>query len=155
MNSFRVVLLAAVACAAGCNPSSEPKAAVPQVTEQEAAAIKALMDAGAIVKTDEGGSATEVNFSKQTPLLKFSAKLAELKSLRALNLADSSFNDDCLPALDKVTPALAILDLRGCSLSDKATSSIARFTALRALRFSGKNGKTSDWRRWTQGPFCL
>jgi len=143
VSSFRFVLLAAFACAVGCTPSSEPKVAVPLVTEPEAAAIKALLEAGAIIKTDEGGSATDVSFLKMTPPDETFDKLAELKSLRALNLAESSFNDDCLPALDKVSPSLANLDLRGCSLSDKATSSIARFTGLRALRFSGKNGKTS------------
>jgi Leucine-rich repeat (LRR) protein len=116
---------------------------VPEVTETEAAAIKTLIDAGATIKTDEGGSATDVSFLQQTAPNDIFDKLAELKSLRVLNLAESSFNDDCLPALDKVSLSLANLDLRGCSLSDKATSSIARFTGLRALRFSGKNGKTS------------
>ena len=143
MSSFRFVLLAAVVCAVGCNPGAEPKVSVPQVTETEAAAIKALMEAGAIINTDAGGSATEVSLMKMTPPNEIFDKLAELRSLRVLNLAESSFSDDCLPSLDKVSPALANLDLRGCSVSDKATSSIARFTGLRALRFSGKNGKTS------------
>ena len=143
MSSFRFVFIAALVSACGCNGPSAPKVVVPQVTVTEAAAIKTLLEAGAAIKTDEGGSAMDVSLLKLTPSNDLFDKLSELKSLRALNLADSSFSDDALPALDKVSLTLANLDLRGCSLSDKATSSIARFTSLKALRFSGKNGKTS------------
>ena len=52
-------------------------------------------------------------------------------------------SDADLAALENVSLQLASLDVRGCALTNKAAKAIARFTGLRALRFSGKNGKTS------------
>ncbi len=127
----------------GCAESTPPRPVVPKASEAEVSAIKELLLAEAVVKTDEGGSATEVSFQKLSPTSDNLLLLAELKSLRSLNLSDSSFNDDSLAVLEKVTDRLTNLDLRGCQLSDIATPMIARFTELRALRFSGKNGKTS------------
>jgi Leucine-rich repeat (LRR) protein len=126
----------------GCAGDLPPKNPV-AVSEPEAAAIKAFLDAGAKVTTNESGSATELDLRKLTLPSDSPELLAELKSLRVLNLADSSFSDALLPALEKASLQLVSLDLRGCEISDKATTVIARFTGLRALRLSGKNGKTS------------
>lgn len=127
----------------GCSGHTNSQPVIPLVSEPEAAAIETLRTAGATIKTDQGGSATEVSFQQLDPSPESLELLASLKSLRSLNLADSSFSDASLSALDGVSPLLVSLDLRGCQLSNKATTSIARFTALRVLRFSGKNGKTS------------
>ncbi len=107
------------------------------------AAIKALQAAGAIVKTNDGGSATDIDLHKLTLTPETLGLLPDFTSLQVLNLADSSFSDQSLPVLEKVSPLLVQLDLRGCQISDKATAIIARFTGLRALRLNGKNGDTS------------
>jgi len=138
-----IVLLGLSFTFCGCAGDQAPKTPIARVSEPEAAAIRALRDIGAQVTTDEGGSATELDLRKLTLAADSLELLAELKSLRVLNLADSSFSDASLPALEKVSLQLVNLDLRGCELSDKATVVIARFPGLRALRFSGKNGKTS------------
>ena len=127
----------------GCSTDVKPPAVSSVVTKAEADAIAVLQAAGAAVKTDDGGSATDIDLHKLTLTPEMLDLLAEFKSLRALNLSDSSFNDQSLPALERVSPLLANLDLRGCQLSDKAASTVARFTSLRARRFNGKNGHTS------------
>ena len=135
-----LVILASIT---SCSGYSVPKATAPAVSETESAAIKALQAAGAVIKTNNAGSVTDIDLH----LLALSAEtlefLTDLKSLQVLNLADSSFNDESLPVLERVSPTLENLDLRGCEISDKATAVIARFAGLRALRFNGKNGKTS------------
>ena len=141
---FRFVCsLVIVAFLAGCTRDSVPFPVMPAVSETEATAIKALQAAGAVVRTNEGGSVTDIDLHKLTLSPETLAFLPDLKSLRVLNLADSSFGDESLPVLEKVSATLTNLDLRGCPLTDKATTVIARFTALRALRFNGKNGQTS------------
>lgn len=127
----------------GCSGPSAPVPGVPKLSDSETAAIKALGEAGAIVKTNEDGSAIDVSFHKLTPASEVLEQLSLLPNLLSLNFADSSFSDASLPVLQKVTNQLTSLDLRGCELSDKATDTIARFAGLRVLRFSGKNGKTS------------
>jgi len=134
---------ALILTAAGCSGPSAPVPAVPKISDSESAAMKALEEAGAVVKTNDAGSATDVSFVKLTPTPEILDHLGALPNLLSLNFADSSFSDESLPVLLKVPAQLASLDLRGCALSDKATDAIARFTNLRALRFSGKNGKTS------------
>lgn len=143
MPALRFFLLASCCLLAGCSGESPSTIPVPLVGGPEAAAIKALQAAGAEVKTDAGGSATAVDLHGATLESGTLELLAELKSLNALNLADSSFSDADVPTLEKVSLRLSNLDLRGCPISNKATGTIARFTALRALRFSGKNGYTS------------
>ena len=127
----------------GCSGDTPPQPTVSKVSKAEVAAIKALLAAGAIVKTDDAGSATDINLNKLTFTPETLDFLPDLISLRTLNLADSSFSDQSLPVLEKVTPLLVQLDLRGCQISDKAAAVIARFTGLRALRLNGKNGHTS------------
>jgi len=127
----------------GCSPDVKSPNVSPAVGKAEANAVAALKAAGAVVKTDDGGAATDINLSKLTLTPETLDLLAEFKSLRVLNLSNSSFNDESLPALERVSPLLANLDLRGCQLSDKAAATVARFTSLRALRFNGKNGQTS------------
>lgn len=127
----------------GCSGNSVPKAAAPVVSETESAAIKALQTAGGVVKTDSAGSVTDMDLHLLTLSAETLEFLTDLKSLRVLNLADSSFSDESLPVLERVSPTLTSLDLRGCQISDKATAVIARFAGLRVLRFNGKNGKTS------------
>jgi len=121
------------------------KAVAPAVSAAEAAVIKALTVAGAVVKLSatDGRSAVYVDMRQATLTDELLAKLADLKSLRTVILSDTSFSDAQIQALEKIKPQLTSLDLRGCALSNKATATIARFTALRALRFSGKNGKTT------------
>lgn len=144
MPTFRFLFFPALfLCLAGCSGDSVSKKAPPLVSDPEAAAIKALRDVGANIKTNDSGSATDLDLHEQSLSADTLNLIAELKSLRVLNLADSSFSDASLPALENASLQLANLDLRGCELSDKATATIARFTGLRALRFSGKNGKTS------------
>ncbi len=138
-----LVLSALIFTAAGCSGPSAPTPGVPKLSDSEAAAIKALGEAGAIVKTNDGGSAIDVSFVKLTPAPEVFELLSQLPDLLSLNFADSSFSEQSLPALEKVSSQLTSLDLRGCKLSDKATPTLARFTGLRALRFSGKNGYTS------------
>ncbi|MEJ7592016.1 MAG: hypothetical protein WKF77_10740 [Planctomycetaceae bacterium] len=127
----------------GCSSDSPPQQTVSRASEAEMAAIQALLAAGAIVKSDEAGSATDIDLHKLTLTQETLGFLPELKSLRVLNLADSTFSDESLPVLEKVSPQLAQLDLRGCQISDKAAVVIARFTGLRALRLNGKNGQTN------------
>jgi Leucine-rich repeat (LRR) protein len=127
----------------GCSPEVKSPAVSPPVAKAETNAIAALKAAGAVVRTDDSGSATDLDLHKLTLTPEMLGLLPELKSLRALNLSDSSFSDESLPALEGVSPLLVNLDLRGCQLSDKAVSTVARFTNLRALRFNGKNGLTS------------
>ncbi len=138
-----VFLFALVALIAGCSGDAPTPKPVPAVSSSEAAAIKALQTSGATIKTDGGGTAISVDLHGATLAPDTLSQLAELKSLSVLNLADSSFSDADLSALENVSLHLANLDLRGCALSNKACGTIARFTGLRALRFSGKNGKTS------------
>lgn len=140
----RLCLLFICVSFAGCSGDSKsPKTVVPTVTASESAAIQALQLAGAVVKTNEGGSATDIDLHLLTLTAETLDLLPELKSLRVLNLADSSFSDESLPVLERIAPGLVNLDLRGCQLSDKAPAVISRFTDLRALRFNGLNGKTS------------
>lgn len=139
----RLSLLIFLVSFEGCSPDAPPQPTVSKVSVPEVAAIKALLAAGATVKTDEGGSVTDIDLHKLTFTPETLAFLPDLMSLRILNLADSSFNDESLPVLERVTPLLAQLDLRGCDISDKAAVVITRFTGLRALRLNGKNGKTS------------
>ncbi len=146
MPAYRSLYLAVFCvcvCFAGCSEEQAVQNPLVKVTDQESAAIKLLRDAGATLKLNDAGSATDVSFLKLDVTADTLAPLADLKSLLALNLADSTFSDESLPALEKVSPQLVNLDLRGCQISDAVTPVIARFTALRALRFSGKNGKTS------------
>lgn len=135
-----VLFASYVGCSSGDSP---PEKLIPGVSDAESAAMKALLAAGATVKTDEGGSATDIDLHKLTISPESLDFLADLKSLRVLNLADSSFSDESLPVLETVSPQLVQLDLRGCKISDKAAVTIARFTGLRALRLNGKNGQTS------------
>lgn len=128
---------------AGCSSDPPPSKTMSAASEPEVAAIKALQAAGATFKTDEGGSATDINLHKLTLTPETLAFLPDLKKLRVLNLADSAFSDESLPVLEKVSPQLVQLDLRGCQISDQATVVIARFTELRALRLNGKNGNTN------------
>lgn len=128
---------------AGCSEKSDSQKKVIQVGDSEAAAIKALINAGAVVKLDAGGSATDLDLHQQSITADTLKLISELKSLRAINLADSTFNDDQISGLHVASPRLVNLDLRGCKISDKGAAEIARFTDLRALRFSGKNGETT------------
>ena len=144
MSAFRQLCLLIVFLSfAGCSSDSPPSPTVSNVSDAEGAAIKALLAAGATVKTDEGGSVTDIDLQKLQLTQEILDFLPDFVSLRVLNLADSSFNDLSLPVLERVSPKLVQLDLRGCQISDKATVVIARFTGLRALRLNGKNGKTS------------
>lgn len=102
-----------------------------------------LIKAGVSLKPDAAGIVVEADLRKAALTDELLAKLADLKSLRTVILSDTSFSDAQIQALEKINPQLTSLDLRGCALSNKATATIARFTALRALRFSGKNGKTT------------
>ena len=138
--SFCLVLIASFA---GCSGDSVSKNMVPAVSRTEAAAITALLSAGAMIKTDDSGSVTDIDLHNLTLTAETLGFLPDLRSLRVLNLADSSFSDQSLPVLERVSPLLVNLDLRGCQLSDKATTVIALFTGLRALRLNGKNGETS------------
>ena len=127
----------------GCSSETKPPKLTLPISNAETSAIKALQAAGAVVKTDETGSATDIDLHKLALSADTLDLLPELKSLKVLNLADSSFKDESLPVLERVSPHLVNLDLRGCQLSDKASAVIARFAELRALRFNGKNGLTS------------
>lgn len=143
MSSFRTLCLFIVfASIAGCSAGSGSRTAV-TVSEAEAAAIKALQAAGAVVKTNANGAATDIDLHNLSVSGSTLAFLAELKSLRVLNLADTSFSDESLSVLEDVSPGLISLDLRGCPITDKATPVITRFEGLKALRFNGKNGQTS------------
>ena len=139
----RLSLLILLAVLVGCSGDSPPQQTVSRASETEMAAIAALRAAGAIVKGEEAGSATDIDLHKLTLAPETLGFLPDLLSLRVLNLADSSFSDQSLPVLERVSPLLALLDLRGCQISDKATVVIARFTGLRALRLNGKNGDTN------------
>ena len=139
----RLCLLSVLVSIAGCSSDSPPPKAVSTAAEAEVAAIKALQWAGVTFKTDQGGSVTDIDLHKLTLTQETLGFLPDLKSLRVLNLADSTFSDEFLPVLEKVSPQLVQLDLRGCQISDKAAVVITRFTELRALRFNGKNGQTS------------
>ena len=144
MSAFRrLCLLIFLVSLAGCSSDSPPSLTVSKVTAAEAAAIKALLAAGATIKTDDSGCVTDIDLHKLTLAPETLGFLPDLLSLRVLNLADSSFSDQSLPVLERVSPLLALLDLRGCQISDKATVVIARFTGLRALRLNGKNGDTN------------
>mgnify|MGYP002630230932 CR=1 FL=1 len=136
-------LLLAILLLVGCSGDTKSPNLTPKVGKAEADAILVLQAAGAVVKTNDGGSATDIDLHKLTLTAESLDLLAELMSLRVLNLSDSSFSDLSLPALERVSPHLTYLDLRGCQLSDKAAAGVARFTDLRALRFNGKNGLTS------------
>ena len=144
MTAFsRLCLLIVLVSIAGCSNDSPPPKTVSNANVAEVAAIKALQAAGATFKTDEGGSVTDIDLHKLTLTPETLGFLPELKSLRVLNLADSTFSDESLPVLEKISLQLVLLDLRGCQLSDKAADVIARFTGLRALRLNGKNGRTT------------
>ncbi len=127
----------------GCSPDVKSPHVSPTVEKAEVDAVAVLKAAGAVVKTNDSGSVTDIDLHKLSLAPETLELLADFKSLRVLNLSDSSFNDESLPALARVSPLLANLDLRGCQLSDIATATVARFTSLRALRFNGKNGQTT------------
>ncbi len=131
---------------AGC--SSKP--AVPVVPEAEVAAARALADAGAVLKKDDTGRVIDADLRKCEVTADLLKLLTPLTSLRALNLSGTKFSDefctatgDAKPASDGIPADIVNLDLRDCKLSDVATPAFARFTKLRAIRFSGKNGNTT------------
>ena len=128
---------------AGCGEKPAQKPALPPISEAETSAIKALGDVKAVVKTDEAGAAVDVSLAKLEVTPDIIGLLAKLPSLRTLNLSESSLSDDTLTTLEKAVPKLASLDVRGSELSDKSAELLAHFTGLRALRFSGKSGKTT------------
>ena len=128
---------------AGCGEKPAQKPALPPISESETSAIKALSDAKAVVKTDDSGAAVDVSLAKLEVTSDIIGLLAKLPSLRTLNLSESALSDETLTALEKAVPKLASLDVRGCELSDKSAELLAHFTGLRALRFSGKSGKTT------------
>ena len=136
-------LFALLTLIVGCSADSSSAKPVSSVSTTEATAVKALLAASAVLKSDAGGSATSVDLHGATLSADSLKHLAALKSLSVLNLADSTFSDADLPTLENVSPLLTNLDIRGCALTNKAAKTFARFTGLRALRFSGKNGKTS------------
>ena len=144
MSAFRFLIFCVLLLSlASCSQTPDSRNTVPKVGEPEAAAIRTLKESGAAMKLNEAGSAIDLDLHQQTIAADTLKKIGELTSLRVLNLADSSFSDASLTALANVSTQLANLDLRGCEISNNATASIAHFTGLRALRFSGKNGKTS------------
>ena len=143
MSAFRVLCLLSLLPLAGCSQTPPSNNTVPKASSAESAAIISFEKKGAVVKRDQHGSATDLDLHQLTLSPETLMMLAELKSLRVLNLAEAAFSDPSLAFLDFVSPQLVNLDLRGCEISNKATAPIARFTGLRALRFSGKNGKTS------------
>jgi Leucine-rich repeat (LRR) protein len=126
MRSLFILCLTAVLLS-GCGDSQNSATpSIPRASDAEQAAIKALTELGAVVATDEGGYASDVDLRKTTVDAALLEKLASLSSLRSLNVAETAFSD-----------------LRGCSLTDAAMPTIAEFTRMRVLRFSGKNGQTT------------
>jgi len=130
----------------GCE---EPNAK-PVVPEQEVAAAKALTNAGAVLKNDESGRVVDADLRKCDVNSDLFKNLSALSLLRSLNLSGTNFSDEhCVasgsdkPVIDLLPAELSNLDLRDCKLSDAATPALARFTKLRALRFSGKSGNTT------------
>lgn len=140
---YRLRLLILFVGFVGCASDSAPSPTAPKVNAAEVAGLQAILAAGATVKTNEAGSVTDIDLQKLTLSPETLEYLHVFSSLRVLNLADSSFSDKSLPLLEKVSPLLVQLDLRGCQLSDKAPIVIARFTGLRVLRLNGKDGDTS------------
>ncbi|MCG3772225.1 MAG: hypothetical protein JW384_03432 [Nitrosomonadaceae bacterium] len=139
----RLCLLIFLVSFVGCSGDSPTSLTVSKLSDAEVAATKALLAAGATVKTNAAGSVTDIDLHQLMLTAETLDFLPDLISLRVLNLADSSFNDQSLPVLERVSPLLTQLDLRGCGLSDKAPKVIARFTGLRVLRLNGKDGDTS------------
>lgn len=131
-----------------CGCSNKP--AIPVVSEAETNAAKVLKAADAVLKNDESGHVVDVDLRKCEVTADLLKQLTPLTSLRALNLSGTAFSDelctangDAKPASDAIPADIVNLDLRDCKLSDTATPALARFTKLRALRFSGKNGNTT------------
>ncbi len=147
-----IVLLFSFAFA-GCTGEVEPPRRAAKTADEvladsrstlaQAEAVVALIKAGAALKSDGTEVVIEVDLRKATITDELLSTLATLQSVRTLNLSDTTFGDAQISTLEKINPQLTSLDLRGCALSDKATAAIARFTGLRALRFSGKSGKTT------------
>ncbi len=141
-----LAMLFVLLCVSGC----EDKPAKPVVPEQEVAAAKALTTAGAVLKNDENGRVVDADLRKCEINADVFKQLSALTLLRTLNLAGTNFSDEyCVasgsdkPAIEQLPADLSNLDLRDCKLSDAATPALARFTKLRALRFSGKSGNTT------------
>lgn len=128
----------------GCSsPDLSAPSAESAVPESERRAVELLESAGALVRKNDTGHAIDVNLSKQEISSETISALRDLKSLTAVNFAESSLNDDSLTELGVLSGQITNLDVRGCQLSDAAADVIGKFTSLRALRFSGKNGRTT------------
>jgi Leucine-rich repeat (LRR) protein len=128
----------------GCSGDSSPTTpAVVRLSAEQNSAIDQINAAGGSIKKNPDGSVAEVNLSGVTLSPELLTHTLTLKPLRSLVLVDSSFSDTDLPTIEPLADSLANLDVRGCSLSDAAGQELAKYRSLRALRLSGKNGKTS------------
>ena len=89
----RLSLLIFLVSFAGCSGDSPPSLTVSKLSDAEVAATKALLAAGATVKTNAAGSVTDIDLHQLMLTAETLDFLPDLISLRVLNLADSSFND--------------------------------------------------------------
>ena len=69
------------------------------------------------------------------------ASLAGLPAVRSLLLNDTAVTDAGMEVVGAAT-SLVNLDLRGCEVTNAGVAALERLSNLRALRFSGKSGKT-------------
>lgn len=131
----------------GCSqsPDSPPpvvnvEVAADQPTD-DADSVAQLEATGAKLKKDGNGNIVDVDFRGTEIDDQSLAPLTGLTKLRSLNLGDTAITDAALETVGKLT-TLTNLDLRGCEVTDAGVASLGELTNLKALRFSGKSGKT-------------
>jgi len=117
-----------------------PKATVPESEVKLAESLKTL---GAKLKQDQAGYVIEVDF-RGTKIDDAALKeIAGLSHLRSLLLNETPITDAAFESVGKVT-TLENLDLRNCSLNNKAISYLTGLSKLKALRLSGNSDIDDD-----------
>ncbi|MEL6108774.1 MAG: hypothetical protein AAFU85_22430 [Planctomycetota bacterium] len=126
---------------AGCRPP-KPKftPAAEELTELGGDAEPALMDIANDFRVDGEDQVIEFDLREADD---FSAigEMFDHPKLRSLLLADSNAGDQELELIGKL-PNLENLDLRGCPVSDAGIEHLRNLKKLKALKLSGKKGKT-------------
>ncbi len=108
---------------------------------EDAEAVKEIEALASAIKTDKQGWVVEVDF-RGTPVTDEQLEpLLKLKKLRSVLLNETPITDQGLKTLGQIG-TLTNLDLRDCKITNDGLAHLTGLTNLKALRLSGKNGKT-------------
>ena len=132
-------LLGLVPLAVGCSSSQTTSTVADEGDPAEV--VQALEAANAKLRKDGQGMVIEVDARGVELANETIQGLKQLKKLRSLKSDAPEFNDYNLVVVGSI-PSLVDLDLRGCGITDEGIAALESLTNLKALRLSGKTGKT-------------